>query len=306
MKAILDTKPTSIYDDDLTRHYHFPRRYAALMEKCVGDWVVLRRPRADGGSLAYFATAKVSDIEPDLGSHRMSYARLTGYMDFDSTVPWRLNGRYAEEALRNIPIHTVGVYLRGRSVRLISDDDFIGIVATGLNDTFDPSVAEELGLPREPFEEVSDSIRQAGGDQHVEAVRHIERALSNRIVRDSNFRRSVSAAYEQRCAISGLRILDMKGRAEAQAAHVWPATEGGPDAVQNGIALCATVHWLFDRHLISLTDDCRILMREERIPAALRALMVEKGQQIRLPNDLKSRPHPRYIAIHRKAFCEQG
>jgi putative restriction endonuclease len=31
--------------------------------------------------------------------------------------------------------------------------------------------------------------------------------------------------------------------------------EGGPDVVQNGIALSATAHWLFDRHLIALTDD---------------------------------------------------
>jgi hypothetical protein len=27
MKAVFDTKPTSVYDDEVTRHYQFPRRY---------------------------------------------------------------------------------------------------------------------------------------------------------------------------------------------------------------------------------------------------------------------------------------
>lgn len=46
MKAVFDTKPTAAYDDDIFRHYQFPRRYLAAVEKCVNDWIVLRRPRA--------------------------------------------------------------------------------------------------------------------------------------------------------------------------------------------------------------------------------------------------------------------
>lgn len=46
MKAVLDTKEASEYDDDTSRHYHFPQRYLQTVEQARGDWVVLRRPTA--------------------------------------------------------------------------------------------------------------------------------------------------------------------------------------------------------------------------------------------------------------------
>ncbi len=89
MKAVLDTKPTSIYDDEVSERYQFPRRYLATIERCLGDWVVLRRPRADGGNLAYFAAAKIAAIDPDPRGSGMSYARFSDFLEFDAQVPWR-------------------------------------------------------------------------------------------------------------------------------------------------------------------------------------------------------------------------
>ncbi len=66
---------------------------------------------------------------------------------------------------------------------------------------------------------------------------------------------AVVSAYDERCAVSRLRIINGGGRAEVEAAHIWPFADGGPDVVRNGLALSATCHWLFDRHLISLSDD---------------------------------------------------
>jgi putative restriction endonuclease len=40
--------------------------------------------------------------------------------------------------------------------------------------------------------------------------------------------------------------------------------DGDPDVVQNGLALSATVHWLFDRHLMSLTDNVGLLVSHIR------------------------------------------
>ena len=40
------------------------------------------------------------------------------------------------------------------------------------------------------------------------------------------------------------------GRAEAQAAHIQPVAENGPDSLRNGVALSSTFHWMFDRGLI--------------------------------------------------------
>src|SRR3954468_4408308 len=97
LKAVFDTKPRSAYDDDVTRHYQFPRRYRGVVGDAVGDWVVLRRPRADGGNLAYFAVARVAGLEPDPLNPALTFARLTDYLEFDRTVAWRREGRYAEQ-----------------------------------------------------------------------------------------------------------------------------------------------------------------------------------------------------------------
>jgi len=299
MKAVFDTKPISGYDDDRTGHYQFPRRYLSLVKEAVGDWVVLRRPRADGGNLAYFAVARVTGLEPDQHMPTLTFARLADYLEFDLTVPWRHEGRYAEQALREMPVQQVGIYLRGRSVRSLPDSDFAAIVSAGLSQTLAPDNAIRLGLvgveeAAQPFE--FDVV--PGFDQ----VRRVEQMLVNRKIRDANFRRHVCEAYDDRCAVTGLRIINGGGRSEVQAAHIWGVGEGGPDVVQNGIALSGTVHWLFDRHLISLTNEYRLLVSHNKVPAELRVLFERQLDRIHLPKDERLWPHPAYIERHRERF----
>ena len=77
----------------------------------------------------------------------------------------------------------------------------------------------------------------------------IER-LSRRPFRDRVFSTGIKRAYDNTCAISGLRIINGGGRAEAQAAHIQPVHANGPDSLRNGVALSSTFHWMFDRGLI--------------------------------------------------------
>jgi HNH endonuclease len=89
--------------------------------------------------------------------------------------------------------------------------------------------------------------------------------LMNRKVRDANFRRAVCRAYDDRCAVTGLKIVNGGGRSEVQAAHIRSVADGGPDIVQKGIALSATAHWLFDRHLISIGEDMWLLVSHNKV-----------------------------------------
>ena len=100
-----------------------------------------------------------------------------------------------------------------------------------------------------------------------------------------------------------MRIVSGGGRAEVQAAHIWPVAEGGPDIVQNGIALSATCHWLFDRHLISLRDDYGLLVSHNRVPSELRTLFEKQTDKIRLPSDERLWPRLDFIARHREQFA---
>jgi putative restriction endonuclease len=136
----------------------------------------------------------------------------------------------------------------------------------------------------------------------AEQERRIEQILLNRKIREASFRWQVCEAYGDTCAVTGWRMINGTGRSEVQAAHIWAVNDGGPDVVQNGLALSATVHWLFDRHLISLTDDYGLLVSHNQVPEELRTLFDRQLTRIRLPKDRRHWPHPAYVRRHREAY----
>jgi putative restriction endonuclease len=301
MKAVFDTKPDSGYDDEITRRYHFPsrRNYMAAANGAVGDWIVYREPQRNNGRRAYIAVARVLGIEPDRGRPDHAYAIMGEYLPFDQPVPFASDGTYWEAPLRAIADPSkVGQGLQGKAMRPLADADFAAIVSAGLSETLAPENAIRLGLGVEDVSQTFDYGSVPGIDQ----VRRIEQMLVNRKIRDANFRRQVCEAYEDRCAVTGLKIINGGGRAEVQAAHIWSVGDGGPDVVQNGIALSGTIHWLFDRHLISLTPDYRLLVSHNKVPAELRALFDKQMDRIKLPKDERLWPHPAYIEHHLERF----
>ncbi|MGF1659536.1 MAG: HNH endonuclease [Rubrimonas sp.] len=301
MKLVLDTKPGSGYDDELAQRYHFPSNYRRVVEAAVNDWAVFRRPRASGGHMGYFGVGMIRAVEPDPGRHGHFYARIADYLPFDHPVPFREAGRYQEARLRDLPaIARVGATLQGNSARELPDADFAVIVRKGLAETLAPENARRLNLDPGGLDTATAALVSAPPD---EQRRHIEQVLLNRRIRDASFRRQVLAAYDNRCAVTRLKMINGGGRAEAQAAHIRPVADDGPDTVSNGLALSATVHWLFDRHLISLDGDYRLLVSHNRVPSDLRALFHEHEGRIHLPSDRSNWPNPQYLAWHRERFA---
>jgi putative restriction endonuclease len=301
MKLVLDTKPNSGYRDELARRYHFPSQYKRLVDEAIGDWVVFRRTRAGGGHMGYIGVGQIASVEPDPETPGHYYAVITNFLDFDQVVPWRDVGRYLESPLREIPdITSIGRSLRGRSARPLDEEDFAAIVGRGLSDTLAPANARRFGLtPAETDEATRDLLAASAPEQE----RRIVEILVNRKIRDANFRRQVIEAYDARCAVTRLRIINGGGRAEVQAAHVWAVQHGGPDTVRNGVALSSTVHWLFDRHLISLDQEYRLLVAHNRVPSDLRALFHEHEGRIHLPADRSKWPSEEYMAKHREMYA---
>ncbi|MGR9416630.1 HNH endonuclease [Rhizobium leguminosarum] len=300
MKGILDTKRDSGYNDEIALRYHFPKQYRTIAETLVGDWIIYREPQRNGGRRAYVATAKVVAVEDDQIKPGHSYAVLAEYQEFDEPVPFVRDGRYWETSLLSVTDPSrVGAFLQGKSIRAIPETDFGAIVRAGLSETLAADNAIRLELDPK---HIDDATRGLLDLPLVEQERRIEQILINRKIREASFRRKVCNAYDSRCAITGLRIVNGGGKSEAQAAHIWSVTDGGPDVVQNGIALSATVHWLFDRHLISLTDDYRILVSHNKVPSELRTLFAQQMDRIHLPEDARLWPHPAYVARHRERF----
>ena len=292
MKIVLDAKLGSAYDDKIASHYHFPPRYLRPLKAAVGDWAVFRRPRDGGEGIAYFGVGRIIEIVQDDERTGYFYASIDEYLPFPSPVPWKPNGQYAERALREIEnVPQVGIYLRGRSVRSLDNADFDAIVDIGLREIYEPSGAERWwtnGIPP---------------PNEFEYGRPREKRLIDRAVRDASFRKLVCEAYDDRCAVTRLRIINGGGRSEVQAAHIQPVESKGPDLVQNGLALSATAHWLFDRHLITIAPDFRLVVAHNRIPAELRDLLEPSLTRIYLPQDKRLHPSERFLRHHRERFA---
>lgn len=300
MKGVFEISGTSRYDDLISERYHFPRIYLRAAERFVGDWILYRETGSGGGRKAYVATARVRCIDQDPSDPSLFYARMDDFLELDRAVPYRdRDGRFAERFLRDLPsVAVAGRALRGRSVREIDPGDFVAIVGEGLRSTLAPENAIRLGLEPGLIDDATEELVRGEWSE-----RRVERVLVNRRIRDAAFRGLVLEAYDNTCAVTGLRIVNGGGKAEAEAAHIWPVADGGPDEVQNGIALSATAHWLFDRHLISLDERLGLLVSHNKVPAELRQLFPPSGQTVRLPRDPRLHPRPEFVARHRERFA---
>ncbi|MES3056618.1 HNH endonuclease [Sphingomonas faeni] len=300
MKAVFDTRPGSGYSDSATA-YDFPARYFRQATASIGDWVVYYEPSREGGRRSYVGTARLGRIDPNPAVAGRFLGAMEDYLPFDVPVPLRNESTYREALLRSVTDpRAIGRTLQGQSVRLLSDQDFVSIINHGFSQTLEPNNARRLGLQLPELDIVTASLLE---DPLGE--RQIEKMLTNRTIRNAAFRRSVLDAYGDTCAVTGLRLINGGGRAEAQAAHIVPVAEKGLDIVQNGIALSATAHWLFDRHLISIGEDWQLLVSHNRVPAELRTLFARHENRIGLPRDSSKWPHPDFVARHRDRFASR-
>lgn len=283
----------SIYDDSPAERYQFPRPYLGRVEACVGDWIVYYEPRKVAETRGYFAIARVQRVVPDPTAPGMYLALIEpgSYLDFASPVPFTDADGVVERGVLNADGRISG--RAQAAVRPLSPDDFNRIVTLGLNDSEPLLPRVDEGASLSGFEEEQAPFAFERPRERVDV-------FCSRIVRDRIFRRVVLRAYDERCAISGLKLINGGGRAEVAAAHIRPVEASGPDIVSNGLALSGTAHWMFDRGLISLTDDLDILIsRQTNDPDGVRAFINKDGRAI-APRRLIERPHPHFLRWHRE------
>lgn len=281
----------SRYDDSPAERYQFPRQYLRRAEACVGDWIIYYEPRKVAETRGYFALAKVEHIIPDPGTPGMYIAVIQpgSYLDFARTVPFSSLGGVIERGLLNEDGRISG---RAQSaVRPLSPEDFNRIIDMGLAQ--DTALLPRVDTPTMALQEEPSPFQ-------YEQPRERVNSYISRIVRDRIFRRVVLRAYDERCALTGLRLINGRGRAEVEAAHIRPVEANGPDTVSNGIALSGTLHWMFDRGLISLEDDLRILVsRKVNDPDGVSAIINKSGYAL-APRRTSERPHPHFLQWHRQ------
>jgi len=122
----------------------------------------------------------------------------------------------------------------------------------------------------------------------------------------ATFREAVLAAYENRCAISGLpepRLLD--------AAHIVADTheDWGQPVVPNGLPLSKLHHAAFDANLIGIDPDYRVHISGELLsmddgPMFEQGIKALAGRTLRLPRRDIDRPDRDRLAQRFREFRE--
>lgn len=237
----------------------------------------------------------------------MHYAIIDSgsYLDFQQPVPFNGPLGIVERSVLN-----AGGQISGRAqaaVRVIPPSDYRRITELGFGageivlprEGERPEFGDEAPVPATPagqYPEGFGELAQAPLIPDGDRVRvEYSRALRNRV-----FRHIVLRAYDERCAVTGLKLINGGGRAEVEAAHIRSVEAGGPDMVSNGIALSGTAHWMFDRGLISLADDLSILVsRQVNDPDSITGLLNRSGRALQ-PERSSDRPHPSFLRWHRE------
>jgi putative restriction endonuclease len=305
-------RPDSIYADIPAERYQFPRQYLGRVTTCIGTWIIYYEPGKVQNPRGYYATARIQQVIDDPKAKGMHYAIIEAgsYLEFPEPVPF--NGPFG--IVEKSVLNTSG-QISGRAqaaVRIIPADDYRRIMELGLG-------TGDFVLPR-----MEDSSETGGegavpnipaglhlgglGDQEQApflAAQDRVRVEYSRPLRDRIFRRIVLRAYDERCAVTGLKLINGGGRAEVEAAHIKSVEAKGPDMVSNGIALSGTAHWMFDRGLISLTDDLTMLIsRQVNDVDSIAGLLNRSGKALAPPRP-SDRPHPSFLQWHRENCFKQ-
>lgn len=282
-KGVFITKVNPSYDDLPESRYHFPQQYLGKAEQTLNDWILYYEPRRNGGRQVYFATARVVAIEPDPALAKHYYATVRDYMEFPNPVPYRLGDEYFESGLRQ-PDGSVNAGLFQRAVHHLLENEYLAIVQMGMVTPLAAIGHSEDGQPAEPETE--------------SGRRFIERMVT-RPVRDKAFQEVVRSAYDATCAMTGLKLVNGGGKCEIEAAHIKPVGDLGPDSPRNGLALSRTFHWMFDRGILSLEDDGKILTAGKLVTEPVRRMMNPDGY-VRMPVNRILCPHKQFLRYHRE------
>ena len=151
-----------------------------------------------------------------------------------------------------------------------------------------------------------DEIRDAVGLADIGTWRGagaVEETSAN--TRDPNFRCEVLRAYEYRCAVCEFDLRLGDELLGLEAAHIKWHAAGGPDEIQNGLALCGFHHKALDRGAWGLQPDdrgYRILISSEvhGRSRALRWLRDYRGKGLQFPQRKDWLPAAEFVHWHRR------
>lgn len=113
---------------------------------------------------------------------------------------------------------------------------------------------------------ISNEILNDSAEEYKQRIQKLQSLLDKSdfqeeiYVRSGRFKREVLSAYNDTCAISGLKITTTENISMLDACHIIPFSETYDDTISNGIALTPTLHRAFDRGLIGINSSYEVVL----------------------------------------------
>jgi putative restriction endonuclease len=180
----------------------------------------------------------------------------------------------------------------------------------GLNPVIDkylrtqPELLEKLAhkilsahFPESYFQELLDTVGMTLGSK------------PKRSKRDPRFRKNILRVYEYCCAVCGYNGKLGTSAVGIEAAHIKWHAYGGPDTINNGVALCSFHHKMLDRGAMGFNDNFLIdVSQEVHGGQKVNDLLLQYvGKKLAPPQSGLERPLLRFVSWHRKeVFREPG
>ncbi|GAA0679295.1 HNH endonuclease [Kitasatospora atroaurantiaca] len=141
--------------------------------------------------------------------------------------------------------------------------------------TLETAICEQIGLDLPAVGDSALEVRAANAQYR----------LTRRRVRASGFSEAVLRAYRNACAICGFDGALGLSPVGVEAAHVRWHSQGGPDRIDNAVALCSLHHALFDYGALGITADrtVRVSPRYTAGTTAGRAVFALHDARVALP-----------------------
>lgn len=124
----------------------------------------------------------------------------------------------------------------------------------------------------------------------------------HQFVRGGLFKKLVPQVYNFTCCVSGMRLSSLHGFSMIDACHIVPFSLSKDDRVTNGLALCPNLHRAFDRGLIAVDNQLKVIVSPAIAEDEANAYALKKleGKRLNLPFGGIHYPAAENLAWHRE------
>lgn len=150
-------------------------------------------------------------------------------------------------------------------------------------------------------------LHDVKGEYRIGTQPDEEVAEEDRFLRDGIFSRTIQEVYNNTYCITGLSISSALNISMLDACHIVPFSKTHNDTIGNGLALCPNLHRAFDRGLITINEDYRVVVsRQFNEPTdCSHSIRQFENKRINLPQERSYYPNTDNLRWHNNNIFKQ-